>query len=147
VSELSETETDALRDAISAEHAAVWVYGFATAFTSSSVRSAVVEATEEHARQRDNAQRVLQDAGQRPPAAQPAYDIDQEVTDEKSAIQLLVTAEQDCQTGWRSVLENSENAELRRLALTGLTDSATRCTRWRITAGQRPAAPVFPGRP
>jgi hypothetical protein len=148
VTELSEEALNALRSALSAEHAALWVYGLANAFAGEArVRSAIGDAVEQHRRLRDTAERALRDAAQTPPAAQPAYDVGEPVGDQKAAIGLLVKAESDCEIGWRSVLENTEDPALRGTALDGLTTSATRATRWRLTIGQQPAAEPFPGQP
>nr|WP_246330855.1 ferritin-like domain-containing protein [Saccharopolyspora hordei] len=137
-----------MRSALGAEHAAVWVHGFASAYVSEPrVRSAIDDAADQHRRLRDAAEELIRGAGQTPPAAQPAYDPRTQVTDQRSAIDLLITAESDCQVGWRSVLENTDDPGLRRTALDGLTTSATRATRWRLTVGQQPAAEAFPGRP
>ncbi|MEV0702339.1 ferritin-like domain-containing protein [Saccharopolyspora sp. NPDC050389] len=150
MTELSEEAGNALRSALSAEHAAVWVYGLASAFVSEPrVRSAIGDAMEQHRRLRDTAERVIREAQQTPPAAQPAYDIGEPVGDQKAAIGLLVKAESDCEIGWRSVLENTsaEEAALRGTALDGLTTAAVRATRWRLTIGTQPAAKPFPGQP
>jgi uncharacterized protein DUF4439 len=148
VTELSEETRIALRNALGAEHAALWVYGLASAFAGGArVRSAIDDAAEQHRRLRDTAERALRDAGQTPPAAQPAYDVGEPVGDQKAAIGLLVKAETDCEIGWRSLLENTEDPALRGIALDGLTTSATRATRWRLTIGRQPAAQAFPGQP
>ena len=147
MSELSDAALGALRSALGAENAAVWVYGLSSAYvTESRVKSALDEGTDEHRRHRDAAEQVLQGAGTNPPAAQPAYTLPQPVTDQRSALQSLITAETDCEVGWRSVLENTEDAGARRLALDGLTTSAARSARWRLTIGV-PAAEAFPGQP
>ncbi|CAM05113.1 uncharacterized protein DUF4439 [Saccharopolyspora erythraea NRRL 2338] len=148
MTEMTEEAARALRSALGAEHAAVWVYGLASAFVSESrVRSALDEAMSAHRAQRDEADKLVRDSGQTPPAAQPAYDVGQSLSDQTSAIRVLAKVEHDCQVGWRSVLENSEDPGLRRTALNGLTTAATRATRWRLTIGERPAAPEFPGQP
>jgi hypothetical protein len=147
VSDLSEQAAGALRTILGAEHAAVWVYGLASAFGEGRVRSAIDEAMGEHRARRDAAEQVLRSSGQNPPAAQPAYSLPQPVTDQKSAIRALITAENDCQVGWRSVLETTPDAGIRRTALDGLTTSAARATRWRITIGEHPSAQAFPGQP
>ncbi|MGP4018192.1 ferritin-like domain-containing protein [Saccharopolyspora sp. 5N708] len=148
MTELSADAGNALRSALSAEHAAVWVYGLASAFVSEArVRSAIDDAAAQHQRLRDAADRALRDAAQPSAAAQPGYDVGQPLGDQKSAIAVLLKAEQDCAVGWRSVLENTEDAGLRTTALDGLTKSATRATRWRLTTGQQPATQPFPGQP
>ena len=152
MTELSDEAATALRSALGAEHAAVWVHGFASAYVSEPrVRSAIDDAADQHRRLRDAAEELIRGAGQTPPAAQPAYDPRTQVTDQRSAIDLLITAESDCQVGWRSVLENTEPEDadpaVRRTALAALTTAATRATRWRITAGRTPAAEAQPGKP
>lgn len=148
MTELSEDVVGVLRTVLGAENAAVWVYGLASAFTGEPrVSSAIGEAMNRHRVQRDIAERTLRDAGLVPPPAQPAYTLPQPVTDQKSAITALVTAEHDCEVGWRAVLDTTEDPNLRRTALDGLTTAATRATRWRITVGQKPSAQPFPGQP
>lgn len=148
MSELSDAAIGALRSVLGAENAAVWVYGLASAYvTDKQVKTAVDEAFDEHRGHRDTAERVLRDAGTKPPAAQPAYSLPQPVTDQQSAVQALITAENDCQVGWRSVLENTEDANVRRTALDSLTTSAARSTRWSLTIGAPTAVKPFPGKP
>lgn len=145
---LSDQASASLRSALGAEHAAVWVYGLAAAYGSSPrVESAINDGLNEHRAHRDTAELLLQNAGQVPPATQAAYSLPTTVTDQTSAIQALGTAEHDCQVGWRSVLENTDDADLRRTALDALTASATRATRWRITFNTRPTTQAFPGQP
>lgn len=147
MSELSDQAAQALGDALGAEHAALWVHGLANAFVGEArVRGAIEEATDQHLRLRDQAEQAMRQAGLTPTPAQPAYAVG-DVGDQKQAIELLITAESDCQVGWRSVLDNAEDPGLRRLALDGLTTSATRATRWRLTVGRQPAVENFPGQP
>jgi hypothetical protein len=60
---------------------------------------------------------------------------------------LLVTVESDAAIAWRSVLENTDDIDLRKTALGVLSGSAVRATRWRKAAGTNPAAPALPGQP
>lgn len=148
MSELSEATGQALRRAVGAEHAAVWVCGLARALAGQSrVRDLIDETTGAHRAARDTAEAVLRQAGRKPPVAQPAYDVGQPVDDQDSAIEVLIRAETDCETGWRAVLEATEDPNLRRTALNALTGAATRATRWRLTIGAEPAVENFPGRP
>ena len=148
MTELSEDVAGVLRTVLGAENAAIWVYGLASAFDGEPrVSSAIGDAMNHHRVQRDTVERTLRDAGIAPPAAQPAYTLPQPVTDQKSAITALITAEHDCEVGWRAVLDTADDPNLRRTALDGLTAAATRATRWRITVGQKPSAQSFPGQP
>ncbi|MEV4646955.1 ferritin-like domain-containing protein [Saccharopolyspora sp. NPDC049357] len=146
MSEISEQAAKALGDALGAEHAALWVYGLANAFVGETrVRSAIEEAVDAHTRLRDTAEQAMRQAGLTPTPAQPAYDVGGDVAGQSKAIELLITTESDCQVGWRSVLDSTEDPGMRRTALDGLTTSATRATRWRLTLGRQPAAENFPG--
>lgn len=145
MSELSDAAVGALRGVLGAENAAVWVYGLSTAYvTDGSLKSAIGDAYDEHRGRRDAAEAALRGAGENPPAAQPAYALPQPVTDQSSALQALLTAEHDCQVGWRSALENTEDGSVRRTALDGLTTSAARSTRWSLVLG-KPTPDPFPG--
>ena len=146
MSELSDAATGALRDVLGAENAAIWVYGLSTAYvTDGQLRPAVNDAGDEHRGRRDTAEAALRGAGTAPPPAQPAYVPPAPVTDQSSALRALLAAEHDCQVGWRSVLENTEDAGVRRTALDGLTASTTLSTRWSLALGL-PAPDPFPGR-
>ncbi|RRO16143.1 DUF4439 domain-containing protein [Saccharopolyspora rhizosphaerae] len=145
MSEFSEQVAAALGDALGAEHAALWVYGLAGAFAGEArVRSAVDEALEQHRRLRDTAEQAMRQADLTPTPAQPAYDVGP-VANQSAAIELLITAERDCEVGWRAVLDTTEDRGLRRTALDGLTTAATRATRWRLTLGRQPAVEHLPG--
>ncbi|GAB3275338.1 ferritin-like domain-containing protein [Parasphingorhabdus pacifica] len=147
MSDLQEKTANALRAALKAEHTALWVYGLAEAFLGTDTRSAADEATAEHRERRNAAERALRDANLTPPPGAPAYRLPESIEDADSAVRMLITSENDCQVGWRAVLESTDNAALRRTALKGLTTSATRATRWRLHAGQQPSATAFPGKP
>lgn len=113
--QLSEQATTALRKALGAEHTAVWVYGVAAAYAEEArVDSAVAEAARNHRRLRERTEQLLREAGIDPPAAEPAYSVPQPVTDQNSAIRMLITAEGDCALGWRSVLETTGASRLDR---------------------------------
>ncbi|SDP45791.1 protein of unknown function [Actinopolyspora xinjiangensis] len=145
--ELSEAGERAVRQALGTEHAAVWVHGLAKAFvTDQKVAAELREAATTHREHRDRARELLRSAGVAPPVAEPAYRTPKPVTDQDSALRALLAVEQDCSAGWLAVLERSEPRRLKELALTCLTDAATRATRWRLKLGVRPSAPAFPGR-
>lgn len=146
--QLSDTALRALRQALGAEYTAIWVYELTTAFaTEDRVSSAIREAADAHRARRDAAQRLLRDAGTEPPPAEPAYRVQQPVTDQESAIRLLITAEDDCAVGWRAALEACDVRQVRDSSLDGLTTAATRATRWRITIGEQPPTVALPGVP
>lgn len=138
---------EAVQRALGAEHAAIWVYGLVSAFLSDEFDAAVQDGANAHRTRRDTVEGLLADAGQHPRAAEPAYLPPEPVTDQASAIAVLVVAETDASVAWRAVLERTDQASLRRTGLEALTDSAVRATRWRRAAGQSPATPALPGEP
>lgn len=138
----------ATQDALGAEHAAMWVYGLVSAFLhGSSYEGAVQECKDAHRARRDATELLLSGAGESPRSAEPAYVTPQPVTDQASAIAVIVVAEADATVAWRAVLERTDDKALRAAALDGLRDSAVRATRWRLAGGQTPATPPLPGKP
>jgi hypothetical protein len=140
-------EATATQDALSAEHAALWVYRLVSAFLPNDYDAAVQEGTNAHRARRDATELLLSGAGQTPRSGEPAYVPPQPVTDQPSAIAVLVIAETDVTVAWRAVLERTDNKTLRATALDGLTDAAVRATRWRLAGGQTPGTPPLPGTP
>ncbi|GAA2820718.1 ferritin-like domain-containing protein [Crossiella cryophila] len=137
----------AVQRALAAEHAADWAYGLATAFVKDSLQNALREGATLHRARRDSTERLLRDAGATPVAAEPGYAAPQPVTDQPTAITLLVTAETDATAAWRAVLERTADANLRRSSLDALTAAAVRATRWRKAGGATPLTVPFPGQP
>jgi hypothetical protein len=139
------TAANATQDALGAEHAALWVYGLVSAFLPADFDAAVQEGRSAHRARRDATELLLSGAGQSPRSAEPAYVTPQPVTDQASAIAVLVVAETDVTVAWRAVLERTDDKALRAAALAGLTDAAVRATRWRRAGGQTPATSALPG--
>ncbi|HEY0637448.1 MAG TPA: DUF4439 domain-containing protein, partial [Pseudonocardiaceae bacterium] len=88
---------------------------------------------------------LLRGRGATPVAAEPAYATPAPVTGQETAVALLVTAEEDAAAAWRSVVEHTDEPELRTAAATALVDAAVRATRWRAAGGVTPATATFPG--
>jgi hypothetical protein len=135
----------ALQNALSAENAALWLYGTASAFVEGGVEPEIVAGMNAVQSLRDaTAQRLT--AGQvTPTPAQPAYLVPTPVTSQSSALTALAIAESGAAVAWRSVLEHTDYGDLRRAALAALVDSAVRQTRWRRLSGQSPASIAMPG--
>ena len=136
---------ESLQTALGAEHAAVWVLSLATAFVSPELAGAVAEGLTAHRARRDATERLLRDYGVRPAPAAPAYATPSPVVDQASAAVVLVTAESDLTESWRAVIERTDDAELRKIALDSLTDSAVRAARWRAVAAAEPLTVALPG--
>jgi hypothetical protein len=138
---------DAVQAALGAEHAAVWVYGLVSAFLPAALDPQALDGMNFHRARRDATERLLAASGATPRPAEPAYLTPKPVTDQASALAVLITAETDSGVAWRAVLERTDDADLRTFALESLTGSAVRATRWRKLAGQAPVAPSLPGLP
>lgn len=136
---------DALQRALAADHAALWALGLVTAFLPAELAAAVAEAATAHQARRDAVDRLLRDRGAVPAAPEAAYAAPAPVTDQASALALLVTAESDVAAAWRSALERTDDTAVRALALDALVDAAVRATRWRRAAGATPLTVPFPG--
>jgi hypothetical protein len=136
---------DAVQKALGAEHAAVWTYELVSAFLPPAFNKALSEGATTHRAQRDASERVLAAAKVTPAAPEAAYLPPQPVTDQASSLAVLALAESDAAIAWRSVLEHTDDADLRKMALGVLTGAAVRATRWRKAAGTNPAAAALPG--
>ncbi|WP_214369978.1 ferritin-like domain-containing protein [Pseudonocardia sp. H11422] len=146
-STIDDTATDALQTALAAEHAALWVYSLIVAFLPAAQARQAREDAGAHRTLRGLVEQTLTDIGAKPVSAQPAYATPEPVADARSAGGLAVVAETDAMAAWRSVLERTTDAPLRKAALDALAQGTLRCTRWRQATGMSPAIPVFPGRP
>jgi len=144
---LPQETADAVQKALGTEHAAVWMYGLASAFLPAQVQSSVTEGMTAHRARRDATERLLRDGGATPAPGAPAYLPPSPVTDATSAAAVLAAAETDTSVAWRGVLERTDDPNVRRAAMAALTSSAVRAVRWRRRAGQSPAVQPFPGRP
>ncbi|MDT7577961.1 MAG: hypothetical protein QOH17_4294 [Pseudonocardiales bacterium] len=147
VSTIDGPATQALQNALGAEHAAVWCYTLAVAFLAEPQVSDARRDADVHRELRARIEQTLTQIGQRPESAQPAYATPKPVTDAASAAALAVVAETDCSTAWRAVLEQTTDQSLRQAGLRALTDATLRCAGWRQIVGITPAIPPFPGRP
>lgn len=137
----------ALQAALAAEHAAEWVYGLVSAFLPDSYGKAIDKGMVAHRARRDATERLLAAAAVTPDAPEPAYVTPKPVTDQASAVDVLVVAEDDATVAWRAVLDRADDPGVRQAALESLTEAAVRGTAWRMDAGTEPAAIAMPGQP
>jgi hypothetical protein len=144
-SPISDEAITALQGALAAEHAALWSYTLILAFVPSDQAAQARKDIEAHRTLRSQIEQTLTELGARPVSAQPAYSTPQPVTDALSAGRLAVAAEDDAMAAWRSVLEHTEEPQLRAAALKSLVEGTTRGARWRIATGTTPVIPPFPG--
>lgn len=134
-----------LQTALDAEHAAVWIYSLVSAFLPSNYAAGANDGAAEHQIRRDACVRMLSAAGATPHAAEPAYITPNPVTDATSAKSVVATAESDATVAWQGVLNRTDDADLRRVALRAMLGSARRGTRWRQAANLSPTVVALPG--
>lgn len=138
---------DALQAALAAEHAMIWVLEVSAAFVSGKLSATLAEGLTAHRARRDATERLLRGYGAQPPPAAPAYATPVPMTDQASALAVLIAAETDNSESWRAVIERTDDSGLRTVALDSLTDSAVRATRWRAVAATGPLTVALPGQP
>lgn len=142
---LNQEATEAMQQALAAEHAAIWVYGLVSAYLPAAFTSAVSRGSAEHVKRRDVCERMLSAAGQLPAGPEAAYVPPKPVNDANSAMELVATAEADATSAWLGVIDRTDNGALRRTALNALIGSARRGTAWRAELGAKPVAIAMPG--
>ncbi len=136
---------DALQQALAAEHASVWGYGVVGGHLSPAQQRSAADADRAHRTRRDALSLEISRRGAKPVAAAPAYELPFPVTDAPAARRLAVHLEEGTAAVWHATLSALSTPGDRRLALIGLTDTATRAVRWRLTVpGTSPSVP-FPG--
>ncbi|MFI5718370.1 ferritin-like domain-containing protein [Nocardia sp. NPDC051750] len=144
---MSETEQQALHDALGAEYAAVYAYGVIAAHAGADQRRTVAQHTAAHRARRDGTVDILTGQGGPVPAPDPAYTVPIPVSDPDTAAQLAIVVETDTAIAWRAVVERAEAETTRRTAIDALTESAGRRAVWQSVRGTDPATTAFPGQP
>jgi hypothetical protein len=134
----------ALQLAVSAEHSAVYGYSAGGGHLSVARRAAAVTDFVAHSSARDALAAALRGRGGKVPAALPGYAVPVLATGVAAAT-FLATLDDATAAAYAGILGTTADPALRRLAVTGLTASATRATAWRIAAGVTPAVRAFPG--
>jgi hypothetical protein len=136
-----------LAAALAAEEAAIYAYGLVGVNVTGDgdiTEARTAEAT--HRARRDAlVSRLAQIQASTAPS--PAgYELPFPVTGRAGALKLAIHVEDGVAAAWRAVLPVSVDAD-RATALSALTDSAVRATRWRRLAEVTPVTLPFPGRP
>ncbi len=139
-------EDGALREAVAAEHAAVWGYGVVGAALPPQDRGPAVEAENAHRDVRDRLGALLEERDLDPVAAQGAYELPFPVLSPVDAAALAAVLEAGVSAAWVAVLDDAVLAPTRALAVRELGAAEVRAVRWRTAAGQVATTP-FPGLP
>ncbi|HEY7054182.1 MAG TPA: ferritin-like domain-containing protein [Mycobacterium sp.] len=135
----------ALADAIAAEHATIYGYGFVSAHSTPDLNDLVSDALAQHRARRDAAIQTLSSRGVAAPTAAVAYQLPIAVNNVHDAATLAVRMEDDDAVAWRAVLEQADSPTDRSSAITSLTQCATWAARWRHVLGEWPMTRPFPG--
>jgi hypothetical protein len=141
------TENAALRDALAAEHAAVWGYGVVGAALEVDARLPATTAETAHRDVRDQVTALLAERGADPVPAEGAYALPFPVLSAVDAAALAVALEDGVAAAWVRVLDQAAERSVRELAVGWLSAAEARAVVWRSTAGTTPITSAFPGLP
>jgi hypothetical protein len=139
------TETDALRAALAAEHAAVWGYGVVGAALPGSQQAHAARDQAAHRDVRDQLTALLDQRSAEPVPAQGAYALPFPVVSAGDAARLAVVLEDGTAAVYVELLGRAAKREIRKLAVDTLTATEVRAVAWRTTAGVTPVTTPFPG--
>ncbi len=141
------TETAALREALAAEHAAVWGYGVVGAALAEEARAPATAAETTHRDVRDQVTALLGDRGADPVPAEGAYALPFPVLSAVDAAALAVVLEDGVAAAWVRVLDQAAERSVRELAVELLGGAESRAVGWRGAAGTSPVTSALPGLP
>jgi hypothetical protein len=141
------TENAALREALAAEHAAVWGYGVIGAALTEDARPPATAAETAHRDVRDRVMALLDERKADPVRAEGAYTLPFPVLSDVDAAALAVVLEEGTSSAWVRVLDQAADRDVRELAVTWLSAAEGRAVAWRGPAGKTPLTTAFPGLP
>src|SRR3954447_20801303 len=141
------TETTALRDALAAEHTAVWGYGVVGAALAPGARQPAADSEAAHRDIRDRLVALLDQRKADPVPAEAAYTLPFPVLSGVDAASLAVVLEKGVASAWVHVLGGAADRDVRKLAVDTLGATEVRAVFWRGAAGQTPVTAAFPGLP
>ena len=137
------SEVDLLAELLEAAHAAVYGYGVLGARLDEGTRRTALAAYDVHRARRDALAAQLRARGAEALPGLPAYDV--AVADPTEALALAVRLEEGMALRWRDLVGGTDDVELRRLALSGLQETAVRAASWRRLTGAGPVSVALPG--
>jgi hypothetical protein len=137
------TAVDLLAELLEAEHAAVYGYGVLGARLDDATRRVALAAYDVHRARRDALTAQLRARQADPQPSLPAYDV--AVADTTQALALAVALEEGMGLRWRDLVGGTDDADLRRLGLSGLQETAVRAATWRELRGAGPVTVALPG--
>lgn len=137
------SEVELLIALLAAQHAAVYAYGVLGARLDEDLRERAQAADDAHRLRRDALAGLLRERGAEAPTSLPSYDV--AVADEGGAQALAVELEEGLALRWRDLVGGTDDPAVRRVAVSGLTETAVRAARWRRSLGPRPWTLALPG--
>jgi hypothetical protein len=135
----------AVADAIAAEHAIIYGYGFVSAHATPELNDLVSTSLAEHRERRDAAIAMLGARSVTAPLAAAGYQLPIPVDNPVDAANLAVRMETDDAVAWRAVVEQAKTSQDRAFGVTALTQCAVRAARWRQVLQIWPLTVSFPG--
>jgi hypothetical protein len=141
------TENAALREALAAEHAAVWGYGVVGAAPAVDARGPATAAETAHRDVRDSVTALLDERGADPVPAEGAYALPFPVLSAVDAAALAVVLEDGVAAAWVRVLDQAAERSVRERAVGWLSAAEVRAVAWRGAAGVTPVTSALPGLP
>lgn len=141
------TENAALREALAAEHVAVWGYGVVGAALGPEGRSRATAAEDAHRDVRDRVTALLADRKAEPVQEQAAYTLPFPILSAVDAAALGVVLEDGVEKAWVRVLDQAAERSTRELAVGMLSAAEIRAVSWRGAAGKKPVTSALPGLP
>ena len=141
------TETAALRDALAAEHTAIWGYGVVGAALGAGGRAPAVAAEAAHRDVRDRVTALLADRSAEPVKEQAGYALPFPILSAVDAAALGVVLEDGVATAWVRVLDQAAQRATRELAVGLVSAAEVRAVSWRTAAGKTPVTSALPGLP
>ena len=142
-----DTENAALREALAAEHAAIWGYGVVGAALDAESQELAQSSETAHRNVRDRVVALLADRRADPVRAAGAYGLPFPVLSPADASALAVVLEDGVSAAWVRVLDQAVERTTRELAMGALSGAEVRAVGWRGAAGQSPVTRALPGLP
>jgi hypothetical protein len=142
-----DTETAALREALAAEHTAIWGYGVVGAALGPAGRAPAEAAEAAHRDVRDRVTALLAERKAAPVREQPGYALPFPILSAVDAAALGVVLEDGVAAAWVRVLGQAAQRAIRELAVGLLSAAEVRAVSWRIAARKKPVTSALPGLP
>jgi uncharacterized protein DUF4439 len=137
--------TQALQDALAAEHAVIYGYAAAGAHLVGPELAGVRTLDRQHRDARDKLADTVRARGADPVTALPAYTLPFPVANRAAALRLLATLEERAAAAYHYLVAAADGTALRGIGMNGLTAAGMAAARWWLRVQPARAAVAFPG--